>query len=384
MRTLRRFFSLLIVAVVIFAGVAHATTGDSDGDGIPDSSDNCVGTYNPSQADFNNNGKGDACEDSDQDGLTDAYELDPNHTYRNGPTSPTNSDMDGDGLLDGYEVTHNYGTDSNPQYSDPTVRDTDGDGWEDGTEAYVKTNPTLKDTDGDSVNDPRDNCPRTYNPNQADSDGDGAGDACDPPAPPPCDVNCQTQQTVDGTIQTVQSTADSIIQQLPHIDTRAMADLDRMATDGYVLKIEQLSAGWRIGVVDQLGNPVDLNLKDTGGLYQINAAVGAFAYNPTVDPKTGMMTPQYPTEQGSRINLKWKYSKKTKLATVLLLTNRKTLTTPILFEVPPVGYPKACGTTIPLMDSDCDGYAVGFYNPLKLTGGLDALDAVPYQTTFSN
>lgn len=35
------------------------------------------------------------------------------------------------------------------------------------------------DRDGDAVRDPVDNCPDTFNPDQADDDGDGVGDACD-------------------------------------------------------------------------------------------------------------------------------------------------------------------------------------------------------------
>ncbi|WP_228852397.1 pectinesterase family protein [Aegicerativicinus sediminis] len=45
---------------------------DSDFDGVVDSEDNCVDTYNPDQADFDNDGIGDVCEDSDGDGILDS------------------------------------------------------------------------------------------------------------------------------------------------------------------------------------------------------------------------------------------------------------------------------------------------------------------------
>jgi hypothetical protein len=49
---------------------------------------------------------------------------------------------------------------------------------EDFAHADVQVDP---DGDLDAVADGRDNCPADYNPAQADSDGDGVGDACEPP-----------------------------------------------------------------------------------------------------------------------------------------------------------------------------------------------------------
>ena len=102
----------------VYTGMPAA--GDMDGDGIPDSSDNCPQVFNPVrpmdngvQADADGDGVGDAC---------DPCPLDANTTQC---TSP------------------------------------------------------LVDFDGDGIPNATDNCPFVANANQADADGDGKGDACD-------------------------------------------------------------------------------------------------------------------------------------------------------------------------------------------------------------
>ena len=67
---------------------------DIDKDGVPDINDNCVRTANSDQADVNNNGRGDVCDDFDFDGvinLNDNCVNDPNRSQ---------ADEDGDGIGD--------------------------------------------------------------------------------------------------------------------------------------------------------------------------------------------------------------------------------------------------------------------------------------------
>ncbi|MDW3646373.1 MAG: thrombospondin type 3 repeat-containing protein [Bacteroidia bacterium] len=72
------------------------------------------------------------------------------------------SDSDGDGVNDD--------VDNCPDTPNPDQADLDGDGQGDVCDP---------DDDGDGVNDDVDNCPVTANADQADADGDGVGDACD-------------------------------------------------------------------------------------------------------------------------------------------------------------------------------------------------------------
>ncbi|MBL9120311.1 MAG: thrombospondin type 3 repeat-containing protein [Phycisphaerae bacterium] len=205
---------------------------DGDGDGVPDCIDNCPTTANPTQADSNANGVGDACDptDSDGDGLPDALD--------NCPTEPNldQNDADGDGVGDPCDGCPFDASKITPGLCGCGVSDldSDGDGTPDCTDGCptdpAKTAPGLcgcgvvddpSDPDGDGVpscadgcpNDPNktspgscgcgvsdvdadfdqwpdcfDNCPTVFNIDQADGDDDGIGDACD---------NCPTLSNPD-------------------------------------------------------------------------------------------------------------------------------------------------------------------------------------------
>jgi len=112
---------------------------DTDGDGIPNSVDNCDSAVNPDQKDADSDGKGDVCDfddDADRDGI-------PNQK------------------------------DNCRDVPNPDQKDTDGDGKGDACDFD-------DDLDQDGVPNVKDNCPKDYNPEQKNYDLDGLGDACDP------------------------------------------------------------------------------------------------------------------------------------------------------------------------------------------------------------
>jgi len=138
-----------------YTGETSAT--DSDGDGIPDSEDNCPTIFNPvrpdsagKQGDYDNDNIGDAC---------DAY-----------PTCKDNNE------------------------TCPTTVD-----------------PAARDTDSDGVVDREDNCVEVSNAEQTDSDEDGKGDACDdcPEDANPGDDRCPLKEVT--AIEDIQEDKDGSI-----------------------------------------------------------------------------------------------------------------------------------------------------------------------------
>ncbi len=78
------------------------------------------------------------------------------------PVSAPAGDEDGDGVADDFD---NCPASSNPDQADGNL-----DGIGDACQ--------MADQDGDGVEDGSDNCPRIYNPEQTDTNGDGVGDDC--------------------------------------------------------------------------------------------------------------------------------------------------------------------------------------------------------------
>lgn len=158
---------------------AHVSIGtvDSDGDGIPDTIDNCPNTPNANQSDLDHDGKGDVCDncvnvvnadqtDSDSDGRGDVCDNCKN------VANAAQTDGDADGVGD---ICDNCPTNANSGQAD-----SDADGFGDACDnCPAVVNANQLDTDHDGRGDICDNCAAVANSNQADGDSDGVGDVCD-------------------------------------------------------------------------------------------------------------------------------------------------------------------------------------------------------------
>jgi len=160
---------------------------DTDGDGVGDACDNCPTLANKSQLDTNGNGIGDVCDpDLDGDGVPDKRpDLSPLPASQGGDNCPNipnadqkisfpasanglgdacNPDIDGDGVKNQ--------VDDCPYIPDPAQNLASQPG---GPPAGCNF-----DTDGDGVSDSFDNCKYVPNKDQSDINHNGIGDACDP------------------------------------------------------------------------------------------------------------------------------------------------------------------------------------------------------------
>lgn len=112
---------------------------DTDGDGLKDNIEYEIkSSISPTKYDTDHNGISDADEDSDGDGLNNKDE----QVYQ---TSLIKKDSDQDSLTDGFEVQ---------QFDSlPNKDDSDSDGLSDGDEFALKTNPNVADSDNDETPD---------------------------------------------------------------------------------------------------------------------------------------------------------------------------------------------------------------------------------------
>ncbi len=153
-------------------GTVLAYSGDVDGDGVPDITDNCPDIANANQADSDGDTIGNACDNCP--------------TITNASQANSDSDTLGNacdncwGVSNTSQADSDFDCPSKPYTSDPRCGD-----------ACEFTGP---DADIDGIIDGEDNCPKVYNPFQEDtipSQTNGCGDACE------CYADCNNDTKVN-------------------------------------------------------------------------------------------------------------------------------------------------------------------------------------------
>jgi len=186
-------------AFFVVEDVVIPDPGDDDNDGIDNDVDNCIDIPNPDQTDTNEDGTGDACDDTDGDGVNDDVDTCPDtpegdlvdevgctidtdgdddgvdNDIDECPDTPADELVDADGCSDSQKDDDGDGVNNDIDECPNTPPDTSVDSV--GCPNGVIENP--EDGDGDGVTDDTDNCINTPNADQADADLDGIGDACD-------------------------------------------------------------------------------------------------------------------------------------------------------------------------------------------------------------
>ena len=144
----RHGFLVLGLTIILLSNAIAGclNSPDIDSDGIEDSNDNCIDIFNENQADYDDDGIGNKCDDDDDD---DGF-LDINDSH---PLDATeSSDIDNDGI------------------GDNSDDDIDGDGTNNFDDAYPLDYSEQRDTDLDGIPNGVDD----------DDDGDGISDSEDP------------------------------------------------------------------------------------------------------------------------------------------------------------------------------------------------------------